>query len=126
MYKSEAHTFKGNKFLWFKLFPSNDPHLAENSEECMPFSHSAPPCGSGNTGQIFGASTIRQQMNTLTAFLDAGQVYGSDHNRARLICDFNTDEGLLKVNQNYTDNGCELLAFVTMGANMCATRLCID
>lgn len=61
-------------------------------------------------------------MNTLTAFLDVGQVYGSDDSKARLLRNFSTDEGLLKVNQNYTDQGRELLPFITMGANVCATR----
>ncbi|XP_037536327.1 eosinophil peroxidase [Nematolebias whitei] len=101
-------------------FPKNDPR--DHTEECMPFFRSSPTCGSGNTGYIFGSSTTRQQLNTLTAFLDVGQVYGADDSKARLLRDLNTDQGLLKVNGNYNDNGRELLPFSTMGANMCATR----
>ncbi|XP_038151495.1 eosinophil peroxidase-like isoform X2 [Cyprinodon tularosa] len=101
-------------------FPSGDPR--GHPEECMPFSRSAPACGSGNTGHIFGTPTVRQQLNTLTAFIDVGQVYGSDDSKARLLRDFSTDEGLLRVNEDHRDNDHELLPFTTMMANMCATR----
>ncbi|XP_044228044.1 eosinophil peroxidase-like isoform X1 [Thunnus albacares] len=101
-------------------FPKRDSH--PNSEECMPFFRSAAGCGSGNTGHIFGASNVREQMNTLTAFIDASQVYGSDDAKARLLRNLTTDEGLLRVNTEYTDNSRELLPFTSMGANMCATR----
>ena len=88
----------------------------------MPFFRSAAGCGSGNTGHIFRAGNVRQQMNTLTAFIDAGQVYGSDDAKARLLRDLTTDKGLLRVNTQHNDNGRDLLPFTSMGANMCATR----
>ncbi|XP_035999617.1 eosinophil peroxidase-like [Fundulus heteroclitus] len=103
-------------------FPDGDPRFNGHPEECMPFSRSAPACGSGNTGYIFGSPTVRQQLNTLTAFIDVGQVYGSDDSKARLLRDFSTDEGLLRVNKEYKDSDRDLLPFTTMGANMCATR----
>merc|ERR1711962_1306110 len=102
--------------------PKEDPRFGSNSHECIPFFRSAAACGSGNTGHIFGASTIRQQMNTLTAFIDGGQVYGSDDTRARFLRDLTTDKGLLRVNTQYDDNGRELLPFTNMGTNICATR----
>ncbi|MEQ2160439.1 hypothetical protein GOODEAATRI_033741, partial [Goodea atripinnis] len=102
-------------------FPSDDLRVRDNSEKCMGFTRSAPACGSGNSGYIFGSPTVRQQMNTLTAFIDVGQVYGSDHSRASLLRNFSTD-GLLKVNEEHKDNGRDLLPFITMGPNMCATR----
>ncbi|XP_061585165.1 eosinophil peroxidase-like [Cololabis saira] len=101
--------------------PDDDPRFEEHPEECMPFSRSAPACGSGNLGHLFGASTVRQQMNTLTAFIDVGQVYGSDDVKARSLRDLSTDEGLLRVNTEFDDNGRNLLPFAT-GHNMCATR----
>lgn len=88
----------------------------------MPFFRSSAACGSGNNGHVFGASTVRQQMNSLTAFIDAGQVYGSDDAKARSLRNLTTDKGLLRVNTEFTDNGRELLPFTSMGANMCATR----
>lgn len=105
-----------------RQIPREDPRFGRNSDECMPFFRSAAGCGSGNTGHFFGASTVRQQMNTLTAFIDVGQVYGSDDAKARFLRDLTSDEGLLRVNEEYTDNGRELLPFTDMGANMCATR----
>lgn len=88
----------------------------------MPFFRSAPACGSGNTGHNFGANTVRQQINTLTAYIDVGQVYGADDVKARFLRDLSSDKGLLKVNPEYNDNGRELLPFTTMSANLCATR----
>nr|XP_046242082.1 eosinophil peroxidase-like [Scatophagus argus] len=102
--------------------PREDPRFGRNSHECIPFFRSAAACGSGNTGHLFGAANVRQQMNSLTAFIDVGQVYGSDDAKARFLRDLSTDEGLLRVNTEYKDNGRELLPFTNMGANMCATR----
>lgn len=65
---------------------------------------------------------VRQQMNTLTAFIDAGQVYGSDDSRAKRLRDLTSDKGLLRVNDMYDDNGRELLPFNIMKVNMCANR----
>nr|XP_057926969.1 eosinophil peroxidase-like isoform X2 [Doryrhamphus excisus] len=100
--------------------PKNGPRFG--SQECIPFFRSTATCGSGPTGSIFGAATIRQQLNTLTSYIDAGQVYGSDDIKAQSLRNLNTDEGLLRVNTEFTDEGRELLPFTTMGANLCATR----
>ncbi|XP_076587073.1 eosinophil peroxidase-like [Chaetodon auriga] len=102
--------------------PRQDPRFGRNSEECMPFYRSAPACGSGNTGHIFGASNVREQMNSLTAFIDVGQVYGADDTKAIFLRNLSSDEGLLRVNTKFTDNGRELLPFTNMSVNMCATR----
>ncbi|XP_015257312.1 PREDICTED: eosinophil peroxidase-like [Cyprinodon variegatus] len=101
-------------------FPSDDPR--GHSEECMPFYRSSPACGSGTTGFLFSTPSHRQQLNTMTAFIDVGQVYGSDDRKAELLRDLSTDEGLLRVNEDHRDNDHELLPFTTMMANMCATR----
>ncbi|KAM7416724.1 hypothetical protein PAMA_018670 [Pampus argenteus] len=103
-------------------FPEGDPRLARHPEECMPFFRSTAACGSGNTGHIFGASNARQQLNTLTAFIDVGQVYGSDDAKARFLRDLTNDKGLLRVNAQYTDNGRDLLPFTNMQSNMCSSR----
>ncbi|XP_070821340.1 eosinophil peroxidase-like isoform X2 [Chaetodon trifascialis] len=102
--------------------PRRDPRFGRNSEECIPFFRSAAACGSGNTGHIFGASTVREQMNSLTAFIDVGQVYGADDTKAIFLRDLSSNEGLLRVNTKFTDNGRELLPFSNMSVNMCATR----
>ncbi|KAM9858320.1 eosinophil peroxidase-like [Aulostomus maculatus] len=103
------------------LLPPNDPRRYRG-EECIPFFRSSAGCGSGNTGLKFGAATPRQQMNTLTAFIDAGQVYGSDDTKARFLRDLTSDKGLLRVNTQFKDNGRDLLPFSTMPVNICATR----
>lgn len=105
-----------------KKIPSNDERFQEDPKECLPFSRSAPACGSGNTGHIFGASTLRHQMNTLTSFIDAGQVYGSDEAKAQKLRDLSTEEGLMKVNPEFDDNGRALLPFTGSNASICNTR----
>ncbi len=102
--------------------PRRDPRFGRNSDECIPFFRSTATCGSGNTGHFFGAATVRQQLNSLTAFIDVGQVYGADDVKARYLRDLTTDKGLLRVNTEYTDNGRSLLPFSSMVTNMCATR----
>ncbi|XP_068461121.1 eosinophil peroxidase-like [Clinocottus analis] len=102
--------------------PKQDPRFGKNSVKCIPFFRSAAACGSGNFGHVFGASTVRQQMNGITAFLDVGQVYGSEDAKARSLRDLTSDKGLMRVNTNYTDNKRELLPFSSMVTNMCATR----
>lgn len=116
------HTIDANCVLSCNQIPKGDPRFGRNSEECIPFFRSSAACGSGNTGHFFGASSTRQQMNSLTAFLDVGQVYGADDTKARFLRDLSSDKGLLKVNTEYTDNGRELLPFANMSVNMCATR----
>lgn len=64
---------------------------------------------------------MREQLNTLTAFIDVGQVYGSDEKLARDLRDLTTDNGLLRVNQQFSDNGRELLPFSRKNA-MCDNR----
>ncbi|XP_074514350.1 eosinophil peroxidase-like [Sebastes fasciatus] len=102
--------------------PRNDPRFGRNSKECIPFFRSSAACGSGNTGHVFGASTVRQQMNSLTAFIDAGQVYGADDVKARFLRNLTSDKGLLRVNSQYEDNGRELLPFAPMASSICANR----
>lgn len=50
------------------------------------------------------------------------QVYGSEDSLARNLRDLTNDEGLMRVNTEFKDNGRELLPFNPMQARMCATR----
>ncbi|KAM6954414.1 myeloperoxidase-like [Aplochiton taeniatus] len=104
------------------MTPVNGPRINQTKNECMHFFRSAPACGTSFTGFVFGNATERQQINSLTSFIDAGQVYGSDDAKARSLRDLTPDTGLLRVNSKYTDNGRELLPFATMKDNICATR----
>ncbi|XP_065146252.1 myeloperoxidase-like [Paramisgurnus dabryanus] len=101
--------------------PKTDSRLSPSS--CIPVFRSSPACGSGNTAYMFGGSAnVREQINSLTAFLDAGQVYGAEDGLAKDLRDLTNDYGLLRVNNQYHDNGREHLPFTSVKSNMCATR----
>ncbi|XP_041931019.1 eosinophil peroxidase-like isoform X1 [Alosa sapidissima] len=104
--------------------PRNDPRFGRRSDECIPFFRSAPACGTGDNGHIFGDATVREQLNTLTAFLDVGQVYGSDEKLARDLRNLTANSGLLEVNDEFTDNGRELLPFSRV-KDLCRNRKAI-
>lgn len=56
----------------------NFPILKKKGDsECLPFSHPKVACkDSSKTG---GADVKRQQMNVLTSFIDASQIYGIEN-----------------------------------------------
>ncbi|XP_026075237.1 myeloperoxidase-like [Carassius auratus] len=101
--------------------PPGDQRLSPDT--CLPFFRSSPACGSGNTAYIFGGNpNVREQINSLTAFLDGGQVYGSEDGLAKELRDLTNDGGLLRVNDQFLDNGREHLPFTNVESKMCATR----
>ncbi|XP_037609751.1 eosinophil peroxidase-like isoform X5 [Sebastes umbrosus] len=101
--------------------PPGDPR--SQTEECIPSFRSAPVCGTGYSAYNFGGeANKREQINALTAFLDLGQVYGSEEKLAMFLRDHQSDGGLLRVNTEFKDNGRELLPFNPLPVNMCATR----
>ncbi|XP_062372124.1 myeloperoxidase-like isoform X2 [Sardina pilchardus] len=103
--------------------PKGDPRLPQDA--CIPVFRSAPACGTGNSAFMFGGKAdVREQINSITAFVDAGQVYGSEDSQARDLRDLTNDGGLLRVNQRFRDpsGNRELLPFSSAAANSCATR----
>ncbi len=101
--------------------PPGDQRLRPDT--CLPFFRSSPACGSGNTAHMFGGNPkVREQINTLTAFLDAGQIYGAEDGLAKELRDLTNDGGLLRVNDQFLDNGREHLPFTKVESKMCATR----
>lgn len=58
----------------------------------------------------------------MTAFLDLSQVYGSEEKLALYLRDLENDDGLLRVNTQFKDNGRDLLPFNPLQVSMCATR----
>ncbi|XP_035989799.1 eosinophil peroxidase-like [Fundulus heteroclitus] len=103
--------------------PPGDPRIPSRPDTCLPFFRSAPACGTGYSAYNFGGkANQRQQMNALTAFLDLGQVYGSDEKLALFLRDFTGDAGLLRVNTEFKDYGRELLPFHSLDVQVCATR----
>ncbi|XP_054613467.1 eosinophil peroxidase [Dunckerocampus dactyliophorus] len=102
--------------------PPGDPRLPTGPDSCIPSFRSAPVCGTGFSAYNFGGEpNKREQINALTAFLDLGQVYGSEEKLALSLRDLNS-EGLLRINSEFRDNGRELLPFHPLQVNMCATR----
>ncbi|KAG7282607.1 hypothetical protein CRUP_018726 [Coryphaenoides rupestris] len=103
--------------------PPGDPRLPTGKDSCIPVFRSAPVCGTGTSAFNFGGvANKREQINTLTAFLDMGQVYASEDQMALNLRDLSNNGGLLRVNDRFTDAGRPLLPFSTMTENMCATR----
>uniref|UniRef100_A0A3Q3AMJ0 Myeloid-specific peroxidase n=2 Tax=Kryptolebias marmoratus TaxID=37003 RepID=A0A3Q3AMJ0_KRYMA len=105
------------------LIPPGDPRLPSRADSCIPAFRSAPACGTGYSAYNFGGEpNKREQINALTAFLDLGQVYGSEEKLALSLRNLSSDGGLLAVNTEFRDNGRELLPFHPLQVEMCATR----
>ncbi|XP_078127294.1 eosinophil peroxidase isoform X2 [Sander vitreus] len=103
--------------------PPGDPRLPSGPNSCIPAFRSAPACGTGYSAYNFGGEpNKREQINALTAFLDLGQVYGSEEKLALFLRDLESDAGLLRVNTEFRDNSRELLPFNPLQVKMCATR----
>lgn len=74
--------------------PPGDPRI--NNRRCIDFVRTSAVCGSGATSILWGGLMPREQLNQLTSYLDASQVYGYDDELARDLRDFTTDRGLLR------------------------------
>ncbi|XP_055505549.1 thyroid peroxidase-like isoform X2 [Leucoraja erinacea] len=94
------------------LIPEDDPRACE-SERCMPFFRSAPACGSGESGILTGQLRPREQLNSITSFVDASMVYGSTESLAWRLRNHTNDLGFLAINQQYSDHGLAYLPFMT-------------
>ncbi|TSK13447.1 Eosinophil peroxidase [Bagarius yarrelli] len=85
--------------------PLLDPRRGVQS--CMPFFRSAPSC--------VDASVVcrhREQLNAITAFVDASMVYGSSDELARSLRNLSSPLGLLKHNQLHSDRGLAYLPYL--------------
>lgn len=75
--------------------PPDDPRIS--NRRCIDFVRTSAVCGSGMTSILWGEGlTPREQLNQLTSYLDASQVYGYDDELARDLRDLTTDRGLLR------------------------------
>ncbi|KAM6984875.1 eosinophil peroxidase [Aplochiton taeniatus] len=102
--------------------PPGDPRPS-GPNNCIPVFRSAPACGTGNSAFNFGGvSSKREQINSLTAFLDLSQVYGSEDKPARNLRNLTNNLGLMRVNTVFKDNGRDLLPFTSVKSEMCSTR----
>lgn len=79
--------------------PLNDPRV--NNRRCIDFIRTSSVCGSGTTSVLFGTLQTREQINQLTSFLDASQVYGFEKSVAEDLRDLTNDNGLLRVGATF-------------------------
>ncbi|XP_066524928.1 eosinophil peroxidase [Hoplias malabaricus] len=85
--------------------PFSDPRTRVQS--CMPFFRSAPSCVGPSI-----ANRHREQLNAITAFVDASMVYGSSDTLALSLRNLTSPHGLLSHNQLHSDHGLEYLPYL--------------
>lgn len=74
--------------------PPNDPRVT--NRRCIDFIRSSSICGSGMTSVFWDTIQPREQINQLTSYIDASQVYGFSEELARELRDLNSDGGRLR------------------------------
>ncbi|XP_066570686.1 peroxidasin isoform X1 [Amia ocellicauda] len=78
------------------IFPPNDRRTLRNGARCMFFVRSSPVCGSGMTSLLMNSVFPREQINQLTSYIDASNIYGSSHHDSEEIRDLASQRGLLR------------------------------
>lgn len=79
--------------------PENDPRIT--NRRCIDFIRTSAVCGSGMTSVVFGRLQPREQINQLTSFIDASQVYGFEKSVAEDLRDLTNDNGTLRVGAQF-------------------------
>ncbi|GAB0090251.1 Peroxidasin [Sergentomyia squamirostris] len=79
--------------------PPND--IRVNNRRCLDFVRSSAICGSGQTSVLFGTVQPREQINQLTSFLDASQVYGYSKQFASDLRNLTVEEGKLRIGLHF-------------------------
>ncbi|XP_066559025.1 eosinophil peroxidase [Amia ocellicauda] len=92
--------------------PLSDPRSSAG-QNCMPFFRSAPSCVTDTGADPEPGATVspwpREQLNAITSFLDASQVYGSSAPLAQRLRDPQSLLGLLATHPSLSDRGRALL-----------------
>ncbi|KAH8878044.1 Peroxidasin [Schistosoma japonicum] len=97
------------------LVPPNDPRI---KHRCIGFARSSATCGSGSTSILLGKPRYREQLNQITAFIDASNVYGSDDFENSQLRETLFDEGKMREGMP-TEAGKFLLPFNIRGQVDC-------
>ncbi|XP_018333589.1 peroxidasin [Agrilus planipennis] len=100
--------------------PPNDPRI--QNRRCIDFIRTSSICGSGMTSVFFGTVQPREQINQLTSYIDASQVYGFSEELARDLRDLTNDHGYLRTGR-VIGNGKPLLPFANGDAMDCRRNL---
>ena len=74
--------------------PAGDPRILRH--RCMGVTRSSAICNSGMTSVFFDEVVHREQLNQITSFMDASNVYGSSDEESRNLRDFRSNRGLLR------------------------------
>ncbi|XP_032403038.1 peroxidasin homolog isoform X2 [Xiphophorus hellerii] len=77
-------------------FPPNDQRQLRSGARCMFFVRSSPVCGSGMTSLLMNSVYPREQINQITSYIDASNVYGSSRHESEQIRDMASHRGLLR------------------------------
>lgn len=83
--------------------PPNDPRVT--NRRCIDLFRSSAICGSGMTSVLFDTVQPREQINQLTAYIDASQVYGYSRQYARDLRNLTTEDGLLRTGVHFPNQG---------------------
>ncbi|XP_043950846.1 peroxidasin isoform X1 [Drosophila biarmipes] len=79
--------------------PPNDPRV--RNRRCIDVVRSSAICGSGMTSLFFDSVQHREQINQLTSYIDASQVYGYSTPFAQELRNLSAQEGLLRVGVHF-------------------------
>ncbi|KAH8316805.1 hypothetical protein KR074_009084 [Drosophila pseudoananassae] len=79
--------------------PPNDPRV--RNRRCIDVVRSSAICGSGMTSLFFDSVQHREQINQLTSYVDASQVYGYSKPFAQELRNLTSEEGLLRVGVHF-------------------------
>ena len=77
------------------MVPPGDPRIKRH--RCIGVTRSSAICGSGTTSVLFRKPYQREQLNQLTAYMDASNIYGSSEEAARNLRDFSNSQGLMRI-----------------------------
>ncbi|XP_064444419.1 probable oxidoreductase PXDNL isoform X5 [Mirounga angustirostris] len=91
------------------IIPDTDPRGTR--APCMFFARSSPVCGSGMTSLVMNSVYAREQINQLTAYIDASNVYGSSERESQVLRDYSEPRGLLRTGLPWVPSGKPLLPF---------------
>ncbi|XP_014669845.1 PREDICTED: peroxidasin homolog [Priapulus caudatus] len=94
----------------FPIMVPRDDSRTHHQGHCMEFVRSSAVCGSGMSSIFFNAVTPREQINMLTSFIDASNVYGSQRALADELRDVTGERGLLRMGDTL-DSGRAYLPF---------------
>ncbi|XP_042629395.1 thyroid peroxidase [Cyprinus carpio] len=100
----------------FPMQTPKDGKLSSN-KSCLPFFRSSPACINVQT-DVHPAGQ-RQQMNSVTSFIDASTVYGHSADLEKTLRNLSSAEGLLSVNSEFSDGGRPFLPFVSVRPLAC-------